>query len=178
MGIGAKKYLYIYILFNNIFRHTSTLPRKAPLAHVYLLLIIPSVPGSFMSVVELRVELPSYSHSFIIQVPPTYTIAEVKGEITKTCVGAPRADGQRIIWRGRVLRDDEKVNEIWKVNCRLRSLPSSALSCGRLSFTVDWRFENCTSCCEPFSLVFYAPRATVNCRPRRNRAIRSLRLVY
>jgi hypothetical protein len=68
-----------------------------------------------MSVVELRVELPSYSHSFIIQVPVSYTILDVKGEIFRTCVGAPRADGQRIIWRGRILRDEEKVEDIWKV---------------------------------------------------------------
>jgi len=68
-----------------------------------------------MSVVELRVELPSYSHSFIIQVPVSYTILDVKGEIFRACVGAPRADGQRIIWRGRLLRDDEKVEDIWKV---------------------------------------------------------------
>ena len=83
-----------------------------------------------MSVVELRVELPSYSHSFIIHVSPTSTVAEVKREIAKTCVGAPRVDGQRIIWRGRVLRDDEKVEEIWKVSCSLRSLWSSGLSGG------------------------------------------------
>ncbi|KIM90978.1 hypothetical protein PILCRDRAFT_157734 [Piloderma croceum F 1598] len=67
-----------------------------------------------MSVVELRVELPSYSHSFVIQVPVSYTILEVKGEIFRACVGAPRADGQRIIWRGRLLRDEEKVEDIWK----------------------------------------------------------------
>lgn len=75
-----------------------------------------------MSIVELRVELPSYSHSFLIQVPLSYTILEVKGEITRSCPGAPRADGQRIIWRGRVLRDEEKVEDIWKVCPRISSL--------------------------------------------------------
>lgn len=69
-----------------------------------------------MSIVELRVELPAYSHSFIIQVPLTYTIFNVKGEITRSCPGAPRAEGQRIIWRGRVLADDEKVEDVWKVS--------------------------------------------------------------
>jgi hypothetical protein len=68
-----------------------------------------------MSVVELRVELPSYSHSFLIQVPTSYTILDVKGEISKSCTGAPRANGQRLIWRGRVLRDEEKVEDVWKV---------------------------------------------------------------
>ena len=68
-----------------------------------------------MSVVELRVELPSYSHSFIIQVPVSYTILEVKGEIFRSCTGAPKVDGQRIIWRGRVLQDNEKVEDVWNV---------------------------------------------------------------
>lgn len=68
-----------------------------------------------MSVVELRVELPSYSHSFIIQVPTSYTISDVKGEISRSCTGAPRADGQKLIWRGRILGDEEKVEDVWKV---------------------------------------------------------------
>jgi hypothetical protein len=68
-----------------------------------------------MSVLELRVELPSYSHSFIIQVPESYTILDVKGEIFRTCTGKPKVDGQRIIWRGRVLGDEEKVADIWNV---------------------------------------------------------------
>ena len=68
-----------------------------------------------MSFVELRVELPAYSYSFLIQVPQTCTIADVKQEIYKLCIGGPRVDGQRIICRGRYLVDDEKVDEIWKV---------------------------------------------------------------
>jgi hypothetical protein len=71
---------------------------------------------SYMSVVELRVELPSYSHSFIIQVPISFTILEVKREISRTCTGAPRVDGQRIICRGRVLQDEERVEDLWKVS--------------------------------------------------------------
>lgn len=67
-----------------------------------------------MSLVELRVELPAYSHSFLIQVPSSSLIIDVKQEIFKSCVGAPRVEGQRVIWRGRHLVDNEKVEDLWK----------------------------------------------------------------
>jgi len=68
-----------------------------------------------MSLIELRVELPAYAHSFVVQVPHTSTILHVKQEISRTCVGAPRVEGQRLVWRGRYLVDHEKVDELWKV---------------------------------------------------------------
>jgi len=68
-----------------------------------------------MSLVELRVELPAYAHSFVVLVPRTCTIAQVKQEISRTCTGGPRVDGQRIISRGRYLGDHETVEELWKV---------------------------------------------------------------
>ncbi|KAF8076239.1 hypothetical protein FPV67DRAFT_1617862 [Lyophyllum atratum] len=67
-----------------------------------------------MSLVELRVELPAYAHSFLVKVPSTSTISDVKQEIFNSCIGSPRVDGQRIIWRGRYLVDHEKVDELWK----------------------------------------------------------------
>ena len=63
----------------------------------------------------VRVELPTYSHSFQVSVPSTGTINDVKREIETVCVGNPRVQGQRLIWRGRFLGDDEKVLDIWKV---------------------------------------------------------------
>lgn len=68
-----------------------------------------------MSVVELRVELPAYSHSFLVQVSETSTISDLKAEIARICPGAPQVHGQRIIWRGRTLRDEENVSDLWKV---------------------------------------------------------------
>jgi hypothetical protein len=68
-----------------------------------------------MSLVQLRVELPAYAHSFLVHVPSSCTIFDVKQEIFKTCVGGPQVGGQRLIWRGRYLVDSEKVDEIWKV---------------------------------------------------------------
>ena len=68
-----------------------------------------------MSFIQLRVELPTYSHSFSIQVPRSGAIRDVKREIFRTCPGAPRVEGQRVIWRGRLLGDDEQVMDIWKV---------------------------------------------------------------
>ncbi|KAH7917135.1 hypothetical protein BV22DRAFT_1135662 [Leucogyrophana mollusca] len=66
------------------------------------------------STVSLRVEFPSYSHSFSIDVPPTSTVHDIKTAISHTCTGRPRADGQRIIWRGRYLADEERMGDIWK----------------------------------------------------------------
>jgi hypothetical protein len=68
-----------------------------------------------MDAVDLRVELPAYSHSFPVQVPTTSTVLAIKEQINKACPGGPLPHGQRIIWRGRLLRDSERVQDIWKV---------------------------------------------------------------
>lgn len=68
-----------------------------------------------MTSFEIRVELPAHSHSFCIQAESQWSIHEVKNEIQRTCVGAPKPDGQRLIWRGRFLKDEEMVQDIWKV---------------------------------------------------------------
>ncbi|KAL0582008.1 hypothetical protein V5O48_000066 [Marasmius crinis-equi] len=67
-----------------------------------------------MSLIQLRVELPTYAHSFTIQVHDICTIRDVKQEIFNVCPGSPQVNGQRIIWRGRYLSDDEKLEDIWK----------------------------------------------------------------
>jgi len=76
------------------------------------------VPSFFhsMSIVQLRIELPTYAHSFSIHVPDTCTILEVKKEISRICPGQPCVDGQKLIWRGRFLADNEQVDTIWKVS--------------------------------------------------------------
>ncbi|RPD66720.1 hypothetical protein L226DRAFT_565512 [Lentinus tigrinus ALCF2SS1-7] len=63
---------------------------------------------------SVRVELPAYSHSFEVQVSPSSTIRDVKHEIAKVCPGSPNPAGQRLIWRGRFLKDNEKVEDVWK----------------------------------------------------------------
>ncbi|KAI0091887.1 hypothetical protein BDY19DRAFT_566084 [Irpex rosettiformis] len=67
-----------------------------------------------MSAVSIRVELPAFSYSFQIQADAGWSIKDVKAEIQRTCTGTPRANGQRLIWRGRFLKDEESVKEIWK----------------------------------------------------------------
>ncbi|KAJ6629129.1 hypothetical protein B0H10DRAFT_25296 [Mycena sp. CBHHK59/15] len=67
-----------------------------------------------MSLIDIRVELPAFSLTINVQVPNSCTILDVKREIYRICVGAPRVEGQRIIWRGRSLRDTEKVQELWQ----------------------------------------------------------------
>lgn len=67
-----------------------------------------------MSLVELRVEVPAYSRSFQVQVQAHWSIRDIKEEIKRACLGGPQVDGQRVIWRGRILRDEERVSDIWK----------------------------------------------------------------
>jgi hypothetical protein len=89
---------------------------------------VSSAPGSSRSI---RVELPSHSYVFTIVVPENNTIAAVKEAIKLQCAGEPREEGQRLIHRGRILRDNETVKDIWKdqVRNRLTALPD------RLSLT-------------------------------------------
>ncbi|KAI0347342.1 hypothetical protein BDW22DRAFT_1351753 [Trametopsis cervina] len=67
-----------------------------------------------MPAIDLRVELPAYSHSFQVQVDDQWAIKDVKQEIQRVCKGGPQWDGQRLIWRGRFLKDEENVQDIWK----------------------------------------------------------------
>lgn len=68
-----------------------------------------------MSVVDIRVDLPSHSRSFTLNVPSDATVLQLKQEIYRTCPGQPRIDGQRLICRGRQLADDESIDSLWKV---------------------------------------------------------------
>jgi hypothetical protein len=70
----------------------------------------------------IRVELPTYSHSFQVSVPSVGTVNDIKRQIESVCVGNPRVLGQRLIWRGRFLGDDEKVLDMWKVRLPLQLL--------------------------------------------------------
>jgi hypothetical protein len=72
--------------------------------------------SALMSVVCLTVELPSYSHSFSVTIPTTARIIDVKQAIQQICTGNPRIDGQKLVWKGRFLADEEAVADIWKVS--------------------------------------------------------------
>ncbi|KAK7470801.1 hypothetical protein VKT23_002219 [Stygiomarasmius scandens] len=61
----------------------------------------------------IRVELPTYAHSFSVDVPNDANVLQLKQEISRSCPGSPRVDGQRIIWRGRYLSDGEKLEALW-----------------------------------------------------------------
>jgi len=69
-----------------------------------------------MSCISLKVELPAHSHSFQVQVPDSSSVANIKSEISKSCPGEPKVEGQRLIYAGRLLRDDEQVQDIWPVS--------------------------------------------------------------
>ncbi|KAI0033787.1 hypothetical protein K488DRAFT_47009 [Vararia minispora EC-137] len=67
-----------------------------------------------MVLLRLRVELPTHNHSFCVVASTEETVRELKEEIERTCTGQPRADSQRVIWRGRILEDDEHIEDIWE----------------------------------------------------------------
>jgi len=69
-----------------------------------------------MSCISLKVELPAHSHSFQVQVPDSSSVANIKSEISKSCPGGPKVEGQRLIYAGRLLRDDEQIQDIWPVS--------------------------------------------------------------
>lgn len=65
--------------------------------------------------VVIHVELPAYSNSFDIAVPESATVLDVKQTISSVCIGRPQPEGQRVIWSGRCLDDQEKIGELWPV---------------------------------------------------------------
>lgn len=69
-----------------------------------------------MSFVDIRVDLPSYSHTFTVKVPSSCSVSQLKQQIHQSCPGQPRPDGQRLIWRGRVLTDSENIESLWMVS--------------------------------------------------------------
>ena len=69
-----------------------------------------------MSNISLKVELPAHSHSFQVQVPESASIANIKSQISKFCPGGPKVEGQRLIYAGRLLCDDEQIQDIWPVS--------------------------------------------------------------
>lgn len=81
-----------------------------------------------MALVAVQVELPQYSHSFSVQVPPTASILDIKREITQLCLGHPSVEGQRLISKGRVLADAETVEQLWKVGRPYRDFYSGNLT--------------------------------------------------
>ncbi|KAF5393747.1 hypothetical protein D9757_000150 [Collybiopsis confluens] len=68
---------------------------------------------SSANLISIRVELPAYGYSFTIKVPSETSVLSIKEAISSTCPGSPIIDGQRIIWRGRVLGTEEKIKDLW-----------------------------------------------------------------
>ncbi|KAH7345498.1 hypothetical protein B0J17DRAFT_640101 [Rhizoctonia solani] len=49
-----------------------------------------------------------------LAVPARARVADLKTAIAEQCPGQPRPNGQRIIWKGRVVVDEEVVGDIWE----------------------------------------------------------------
>lgn len=65
---------------------------------------------------NILVEVPQYSLTVNVQVRPNDTISDLKQEISTACPGNPRVEGQRLISKGRILKDTEKIDSIWVVS--------------------------------------------------------------
>lgn len=88
-----------------------------------------------MANISLNVELPAHSHSFQVQVPESASISDIKSQISRSCPGEPKVDGQRLIYAGRLLRDDESIQDIWPVSSLHTTL---APSLGGIPVTDQW----------------------------------------
>jgi hypothetical protein len=51
-----------------------------------------------------------------LAVPAGARVADLKTVIAEQCPGQPRPNGQRIIWKGRIVVDEEVVGDIWKAS--------------------------------------------------------------
>ncbi|KAG8790231.1 hypothetical protein FRC12_012437 [Ceratobasidium sp. 428] len=49
-----------------------------------------------------------------LAVPPGAKVADLKTAIAERCPGQPKPNGQRIIWNGRIVVDEEVIGDIWK----------------------------------------------------------------
>ncbi|CAE6437525.1 unnamed protein product [Rhizoctonia solani] len=51
-----------------------------------------------------------------VAVPAGARVADLKTVIAEQCPGQPKPNGQRIIWKGRIVVDEEVVGDIWKAS--------------------------------------------------------------
>lgn len=138
-------------------------PRLCALSPFLLPALFPPCHPLFypMSAVTIRVELPSFAHSFQIQADASWSIKDVKAEIQRSCTGTPRADGQRLIWRGRFLKDEEYVKDIWKVYLSL-VVGSDVGSTTNRNSTVSRRCVHRSSLCASFRLDKHSADTTAS----------------
>ncbi|KAB5589564.1 hypothetical protein CTheo_6990 [Ceratobasidium theobromae] len=66
-----------------------------------------------------------------VAVPANARVADLKTAIAARCPGQPRPHGQRIIWRGRIVVDDEVVGDIWDTHTVHLAVHPSAWSAPR-----------------------------------------------
>ncbi|KAG8916096.1 hypothetical protein FRC01_003376, partial [Tulasnella sp. 417] len=60
----------------------------------------------------ITVILPSQSITFKVPINPSATVNDLKNVIHNSCPGRPAQSGQRIIWKGRFLKDEEVVEDV------------------------------------------------------------------
>jgi hypothetical protein len=74
-----------------------------------------------MASLPITIEHPQLTQRFIVNVPASGTIQDIKRQISLTCPGNPQVEGQRLIAKGRVLDDGENVAEVWNVRSSFES---------------------------------------------------------
>jgi hypothetical protein len=69
-----------------------------------------------MALSHIHVLHPTHTKApLTLAVPPGARVADLKTAIAAQCPGQPKPNGQRIIWKGRIVVDEEVVGDIWKV---------------------------------------------------------------
>ncbi|KAH7103839.1 hypothetical protein BKA62DRAFT_654287 [Auriculariales sp. MPI-PUGE-AT-0066] len=63
--------------------------------------------------VQLSAALPPSAQSFLVSVPSSSTVLELKERIAETCPGRPDASGQRVIWKGRIIDNTVIIGDVW-----------------------------------------------------------------
>ncbi|QRV75740.1 hypothetical protein RhiJN_03755 [Ceratobasidium sp. AG-Ba] len=63
---------------------------------------------------HIHVLHPTHNAPLTLAVPPGAKVADLKTAIAEQCPGQPKPNGQRIIWNGRIVVDEEVVGDIWK----------------------------------------------------------------
>lgn len=70
----------------------------------------------------ITVVLPSQSITLRLNVTAATTVQQLKKLIQDECPGKPAPTGQRLIWKGRFLRDEETLDEVVKASLLTRRL--------------------------------------------------------
>jgi hypothetical protein len=105
-----------------------------------------------MSLVDIRVDLPTHSHSFTVSVPSQYSVLQVKQEIYGICPGQPRPEVRGLSGAVAYCQTTRLWNRCGRLVLILCELEAVSHEC-----SVDGPKDS-SPCCSSISLVVEAAR--------------------